>query len=102
MTKSSPDRPDVYDHWKRTFQTNGDLIENDGRLPEGTKVWTPLGEQTEDDIEPTYCNPAWGWYQGRILGQADTHWWFVYLGYGDLPSFCLRHFAELRLVVQDN
>jgi hypothetical protein len=89
-----------FDSWKRGLEETGAIIDNDGRLPEGTKVWTPFGDMDyHGDIPAGYCDPAWGWYRGTILGQSDTNWWFVFLGYDNLPFICQRHITELRRVV---
>jgi hypothetical protein len=100
MSKPAGDLAAVYDAWLKSLKDNNDLIENDGRLPEGTRVWTPFGEQDLHDNPSTYCAPNWGWYQGTILGQAEPQWWFVFCGYDNLPKFCMRHFSELRIVTQ--
>ncbi|MEV4266651.1 hypothetical protein [Kribbella sp. NPDC049584] len=94
------DRSSRFESWKRGLEDIGALIANDGRLPEGMKVWTPYGDMDcGGDIPVTYRDPAWAWYQGRILGQCDTHWWFVFLGYENLPFICQRHISELRPVI---
>jgi len=103
MNETRPSLSDVYEGWKRLLESNGALIANDGRLPEGTKVWTPYGDMDHHgDIPAGYCDPAWAWYQATILGRCDTHWWFVFLGYDNLPFLCQRHITELRPVVTDN
>jgi hypothetical protein len=102
MTNTPSSLSEVYNHWLKLLKDNNDLIENDGRLPEGTRVWTPFGEPSRYDTPPTYCAPTWGWYQGIVLGQAEPQWWFVFCGYDDLPKFCMRHFSELRIVNQAN
>lgn len=95
-----PDLQDTYRGWKRLLEDNGAFIDNDGRLPEGIKVWTPYGDMDHGgDLPVTYRDPAWAWYQGTILGQCDTHWWFVFLGYDNLPFICQRHITELRPVI---
>jgi hypothetical protein len=102
MNETRKSLSDVYEGWKGLLQDNGALINNDGRLPEGTKVWTPYGDIEHHDIPVGYCDPSWAWYQGRILGQCDTHWWFVFLGYDNLPFLCQRHITELRPVITQN
>jgi hypothetical protein len=96
-------RSSHFDSWKRLLEGNGALIDNDGRLPEGTKVWTSFGDMDHHgDIPAGYCDPSSGWYQATVLGQSDTNWWFVFLGYDNLPFICQRHITELRPVVTEH
>lgn len=99
MNKATEELTAAYDRRMRTLKYMGDLMDNDGRLPDGITVWAAFGNAYSNDTPPTYGQPNWGWYQVRILGQADTHWWFVFGGYDYLPSFCLRHFSELQPVI---
>ncbi|ADB31169.1 hypothetical protein Kfla_2087 [Kribbella flavida DSM 17836] len=107
MTGRHQDPATVYDSWKRYLDESARLVDNDGRLPDGTLVWTPLFDEYGGDSADyagrrapgAYCSPKWGWYQGRILAQADTSTWFVFLDHIDYASFVLRHVADLRKVV---
>ncbi|WP_406048210.1 hypothetical protein [Kribbella sp. NBC_00889] len=101
MTERVKDEMAVYDAWKRLIEKSDGFIENDGRFPDGTLVWTPFGFEADvsHGIPADYCDPQWGWYQGRVLGQSDTNTWDVFMNHQGLPFLCERYVNDLRQVV---
>ncbi|MFG1817032.1 hypothetical protein ACGFIF_24965 [Kribbella sp. NPDC049174] len=102
MTERRKDPSIVYDAWKSLLDESGGFIENDGRLPNETLVWTPYGEEDLRNAPASYCQSGWAWYQGRILGQSDTNTWLVFLNHEGLPFLCQRHASDLRQVIPGN
>jgi hypothetical protein len=100
----------AYESWKTYLQDTDTFIANDGRFPDRSLVWTPYNDDIYGDgadyifgrVPAGYCPHHWGWYQGRVIGQNETNWWFIYLNHQGLPFLVQRHVAELRPVITEN